>query len=227
MSPGGGPGDPWSRRLGALVAALTILRAILASILPLSGDEAYYWDCSRHLDWTYFDQPPLVIWAMIPFRAVLGETSLAVRAPALVSSALLAAFLPPLMQRLGGTTRHAFHAYLLMHAMPVFLFGGFYASTDNVMITAFVGATWAAVAISQGERRAWWGFGLACGLGFLGKFPVVLVAVPVALGIAAVAAPFVQVVLGEGWGQAAPSMPSWPRSLTHPTNSPTSNGRPR
>jgi 4-amino-4-deoxy-L-arabinose transferase-like glycosyltransferase len=43
------------------------------------------------------------------------------------------------------------------------------------MITAFLGATWAAVALAQGERRAWYGFAVALGLGFLAKFPAVLV----------------------------------------------------
>jgi 4-amino-4-deoxy-L-arabinose transferase-like glycosyltransferase len=43
------------------------------------------------------------------------------------------------------------------------------------MMAGYIGATWAAVAIAQGERRAWWGFGVAVALGFLAKFPAVLV----------------------------------------------------
>jgi 4-amino-4-deoxy-L-arabinose transferase-like glycosyltransferase len=39
---------------------------------------------------------------------------------------------------------------------------------------AYLGATLAALAIAAGERRAWWGLGVAFGLGFLGKFPIVL-----------------------------------------------------
>lgn len=159
-----------------LVLALAVLHGILATILPLSGDESYYWDCSRHLDWAYFDQPGLVIWSIAPFRAILGDTHLAVRAPALVASGLLALFLLGLVRRLGGTTGDAAKVYLLLHAMPIYFLGSFYASTDVAMATAYVGATWAAVALAQGDRRAWWGFGVACGLGFLAKFPVVLVA---------------------------------------------------
>ena len=164
-----------SRGYLLLLLALTVLHAVLAVALPLSGDELYYWDCSRHLDWSYFDQPPLVIWAMIPFRALLGETTLAVRAPALLSSLLVGLFLLPLVRRLGGGPREAAWAYLALHATPLFFVGAFYASTDAAMIAAFTGATWAAVALAHGERRAWWGFGVALGLGFLAKFPVVLV----------------------------------------------------
>lgn len=165
----------WTRRrYGWLLAGALVLHALLAAALPISGDEAYYWDCSRHPEWATFDQPPLVIWAMIPSRVVLGETRLAVRVPALLASLGIGLLLLPLVRRLGGGEREAARAYLLLHATPLFFLGSFYASTDVAMIAAMLGATWAAVAIAQGERRAWWGFGVAMGLGFLAKLPAVL-----------------------------------------------------
>jgi len=167
-----------------LLLVLTVLHVVLAASLPVSGDEAYYWDCSRHPDWSYFDQPALALVSIAPFRALLGETSLAVRAPAVVASLLIGLFLLPLMRRLGGGEREAALAYGLLHGMPLFFIGSFYASTDIVLAAAWVGATWAAVALAQGERRAWWGFGAAVGLGFLAKFPIVLVALALAPALA-------------------------------------------
>ncbi|MGD8441474.1 MAG: glycosyltransferase family 39 protein [Holophagae bacterium] len=157
-----------------VVLATTVLHVVIAVATPVSGDEAYYWDCSRHLDWSYFDQPPLVIWAMVPFRALLGETKLAVRAPAVVASLLIAVGLLGVVRRLGGTAGQAGLAYLLLHGTPLVLLGSSYASTDIAMIAAFTLATWAAMAVADGELRAWWGFGTAIGLGFLAKFPMVL-----------------------------------------------------
>jgi hypothetical protein len=171
-----------------VVLAATLLHVIIAVATPVSGDEAYYWDCSRHLDWTYFDQPPLVIWAMIPFRAILGETSLAVRAPAILASLVIAFVLLPLVRRLGGSYREAGLAYLLLHATPLVFLGSSYASTDIAMIAAYTSATWAAMAVADGDLRGWWGFGLAIGLGFLAKFPMVL-------ALAAIGA---AVIWGEG-----------------------------
>lgn len=158
-----------------MLVAFVVVHAVLAIVLPVSGDEAYYWDCSRHPDWATYDQPPMMMLAPIPFRAVLGETRLAVRGPAILASLLIGAFLLPLVRRLGGGPREAVWAYLLLHATPLFFFGSFYASTDVGMMAGYLGATWAAVAIAQGERRAWWGFGVAVALGFLAKFPAVLV----------------------------------------------------
>lgn len=157
----------------------TALHVVAAVATPLSGDETYYWDCSRHLDWAYFDQPPLVIWAMIPFRALLGETALAVRSPAILASLVMALALLPIVRRLGGGPREAGLAVLLLHGMPLVLLGSAYTSTDVAMVAAYTLATWAAMAVADGERRAWWGFGAAIGLGFLAKFPMVLALAPI------------------------------------------------
>ncbi len=166
----------------------TILHVTLAVWAPVSGDEVYYWDCSRHPDWSTFDQPPLVIWAMIPCRAVLGETSLAIRAPAIIASLFIALALVPMVRRLGGGLRTAGIAYLVLHGTPLVFLGSPYASTDIAMIAFYSWATVAAMAVADGDRRGWWGFGFAIGIGFLAKFPMVL-------ALAAIGA---AVIWGEG-----------------------------
>jgi 4-amino-4-deoxy-L-arabinose transferase-like glycosyltransferase len=112
---------------------------------------------------------------MIPFRAVLGECRVAVRGPAIVASFLVGLMLLPLVRRLGGGVREAVLAYVVLHFTPLMFLGAFYASTDVAMASAFLAATWAAVALAQGEAKGWWGFGAAVGLGFLAKFPIVTV----------------------------------------------------
>ncbi len=157
------------------VGCWTILHIVLAAILQISGDEAYYWDCARHLDWAYYDQPGLMIWPISVFRLILGDVSLAVRGPALVASFVIALMMLGLVRRLGGGYGQAAVAYSLLHLMPIFFLGSFYESTDIGLAAAYIGATWAAVVVAQGDRRGWWGFGLAAGLGFLAKFPIVMV----------------------------------------------------
>jgi len=158
-----------------VVACFAVLHVVLAISLPISGDEAYYWDCSRHPDWSYFDQPGLVIWMMAPFRAVFGETRLAVRAPAILASLLMAVSILGLVRRLGFGPREAAVGYAILHGAPLFFIGSFYASTDVVMTAAYLTATWGAVALAQGERSAWYWTAAAVGLGFLAKYPAVLI----------------------------------------------------
>lgn len=162
-------------RYALLVAALTLAKIVLAIVLPISGDEAEYWDCSRHLDWSYLDHTPLLFWSMIPSRALLGETSLAVRLPSILSGLVIALAIPPLVRRLGGPDNGAERAWLALNAMPIFFVGSFYSWTDSPMLAAFIVATLGAVAVARGETRGWWIFGAAIGIGFLAKITVVLV----------------------------------------------------
>src|SRR5579875_247550 len=61
-----------------IVAAVTIMRGIAAFTVPLTGDEAYYWEWSRHLAFGYTDHPPMVAWTIALF-SFLGTSPGAVR----------------------------------------------------------------------------------------------------------------------------------------------------
>jgi 4-amino-4-deoxy-L-arabinose transferase-like glycosyltransferase len=47
--------------LSAWILAL-VIKTVLAVWLPFSNDEAYYWVWGHHLQWSYFDHPPMVGW---------------------------------------------------------------------------------------------------------------------------------------------------------------------
>jgi 4-amino-4-deoxy-L-arabinose transferase-like glycosyltransferase len=38
------------------------IKCVLAALVPLSNDEAYYWVWGHNLQWSYFDHPPMVGW---------------------------------------------------------------------------------------------------------------------------------------------------------------------
>src|SRR5579872_2714369 len=67
-----------ARLVWFVVLVVTALRAIAAARLPLTGDEAYYWEWSRHLAAGYTDHPPAVAYAIVVF-AWLGRSPFAVR----------------------------------------------------------------------------------------------------------------------------------------------------
>ncbi|MCW5559716.1 MAG: hypothetical protein KIT22_18015, partial [Verrucomicrobiae bacterium] len=47
-----------------MVLAAVRLLAVWMLPLDLAGDEAYYWEWGRHLDWGYFSKPPGIGWLM-------------------------------------------------------------------------------------------------------------------------------------------------------------------
>src|SRR5437016_2885034 len=54
------------------LAFLMAARVAIAAFFPLMPEEAYHWDFSRHLDWSYYDHPPMIAWSIAIGRAVLG-----------------------------------------------------------------------------------------------------------------------------------------------------------
>ncbi|MCF3111476.1 glycosyltransferase family 39 protein [Niabella sp. CC-SYL272] len=49
-----------SRLLAGFMILWFIINSLQAAFLGIDGDEAYYWMLSQHLQWGYFDHPPMV-----------------------------------------------------------------------------------------------------------------------------------------------------------------------
>ncbi len=62
------------------VAAVTVLRFAFAASLPMTGDEAYYWEWSRRLALGYIDHPPAVAYTIAAF-GWLGKSAFVLRLP--------------------------------------------------------------------------------------------------------------------------------------------------
>jgi 4-amino-4-deoxy-L-arabinose transferase-like glycosyltransferase len=49
-------------------------------------DEAYYWLWGQQLDWSYYDQPPLLAWVQALFAKMFGQSLWSLRLPNLFSN---------------------------------------------------------------------------------------------------------------------------------------------
>ncbi len=178
--------------LVVVIAGAVILRLATAGRLPLSGDEAYHWEWSRHLAGAYYDHPGMTAWGIWLATTLLPDAGeLAVRLPAIVSSAvaaLLACGLARDVARSSQDTRDpasidraGLLAAILVSLVPLPAALAVYMSTDAPLVPVCIGFGWAAFAVAQrGRRRAWCGLGLALGLALSTKFLVV----PLVLGAA-------------------------------------------
>lgn len=53
----------YRKKLFILIGILSAIKLILAFVLELGNDEAYYWIYSQYWQWNYFDHPPMVaVW---------------------------------------------------------------------------------------------------------------------------------------------------------------------
>lgn len=165
----GGAGDAARWRTAFWVAWAVVLAAkiVLAAALSPFGDEAWYWQESRHPDWGYSDLPPATAWLIGLGEALCGHGAFAMRAPFL----LLGALLPLVMVRIGRRVfdaRAGWCAGLLTLLLPLLGTLGIFALPDVPLTVA------SAVALDAFERAArerrlrdWILLGIALGLAWL------------------------------------------------------------
>jgi len=163
----------------ALLIAFVGLRIIFAPLLELIPDEAYYWTYSRHLDIGYLDHPPLIAWLIRIGTGLFGQTELGVRLPALVCGLLTIGFLTRLASELHGRDA-GLAAAVLAAGLPFFFAFGAIATPDPPLIAAWaVALLYLKRALIDGRAGAWWGVGIAFGLGLLAKYTMVLLGLSV------------------------------------------------
>jgi len=82
--------DPGRVRLLAGLLGLMILRIWYLLICPMEliPDEAYYWDWSRQLDWSYYSKPPMIAGLIAFSTMLLGTSEFTVRLPATILGTL-------------------------------------------------------------------------------------------------------------------------------------------
>jgi 4-amino-4-deoxy-L-arabinose transferase-like glycosyltransferase len=155
--------------------ALTLIRLLVASMTPLSPDEAYYWVWSRALAPGYLDHPPMVaLWIRVG-TDVLGQGPLGIRLlgplSAAFGSVLLAAAAEDLfpVRRLGVPAAALFNATLLMGV------GAITMTPDTPLLFFWTAALWGLARLLRTGRPVWWlVIGLASGGGLASKYTAAL-----------------------------------------------------
>ncbi|HEY8313922.1 MAG TPA: glycosyltransferase family 39 protein [Candidatus Baltobacteraceae bacterium] len=146
------------RWLWAAVVLITLLRAVASARIPLTGDEAYYWEWSRHLSFGYVDHPPAVAYAIGLF-AWLGRNPFAVRFPFVACGAIAALAVAGAATRLAGDRRAGAIAAVALTLTPM-LFIAFGSATPDGPYLAFWALALYCVVRAFDERSPGW-FALA------------------------------------------------------------------
>src|ERR1051326_5807792 len=81
-----------NRSAAPFILFFTVIHTGLAFKFPLAADETYYWEWSRHLDWGYYDQGPMIAWWIKAFCLIFGNTVLGIRSGIIVASAITLVF---------------------------------------------------------------------------------------------------------------------------------------
>ncbi|HUK17040.1 MAG TPA: glycosyltransferase family 39 protein [Bryobacteraceae bacterium] len=189
-SPGSAAGrDRWLAT-GAGLLVLSIAAAKLAVHLYAGRhygyfvDELYYLACSRHLDWGYVDQPPLIAAITWLTRVLLGDSLPAIRFfPAVAGAAKV--LLTALIARELGGGRFA----QALAALAVLVAPGFLAIDALLTMNAFEALLWTACAyvvvriLKTGNQRLWIWFGILAGMGLENKHSMLIFGAALTVGL--------------------------------------------
>lgn len=161
--------DSITRWLWAVLIGITLWRLWAAWALPVTRDEAYYFDWARSLSWGYFDHPPGV--ALLGIGTLLAPASVpAGRLGTLLAATLTLLVLIRLYRSCGLRGGELLVALVIACATLPGLVSGFLATPDTALGLAWAISLHEGLAALRGERRRWLGAGIAAGLGLLGKY---------------------------------------------------------
>jgi 4-amino-4-deoxy-L-arabinose transferase-like glycosyltransferase len=162
-----------------VIVCISLWRLALAASLPVTQDEAYYFDWARTLAWGYFDHPPGV--ALLGLGTTIAPGSvLAARFAGWLAATLTLLVLWRLFDQCGlhdpkdrpGSLTLA----LVLTAASVSGFAsGVVITPDTALALCWVLALHEGLAALSGRRWRWITTGLAVGLGLLSKYSLLVI----------------------------------------------------
>ena len=195
------------KRAVAIVAIGAAVRLLMAVLIPIVPDEAYYWEWSRHPAAGYYDHPPAIALLVRAGTLLAGDSSLGVRLGSIITG-FGGAVLAVLLARDLGGVRAARRAAVFLTVLPLAGIGLVLATPDVPLLATEALALWAvnrgitrSIGITpngegsaegrgvfdQDEIVMWIIAGLATGAAMASKYTAVLI--PVAIAIACAASP--------------------------------------
>ena len=153
-----------------LFATLAV-KLLLAWLVPLSGDEAYFVLWANHLDFGYYDHPPMVGW-FLHLMLYLGQAEVILRLPSILTSILIGIGIYRLLKPL-DENRAALIAILFL-VSPINILNVLVTTDTPLILFAFFSMAALFKALQQ-NKLGWYALsGVFFGLAFLSKYFAVL-----------------------------------------------------
>jgi 4-amino-4-deoxy-L-arabinose transferase-like glycosyltransferase len=169
-----------------IIAVLLAWRIVMAAVLPLSADEAYYLLWSHHLQAGYFDHPPAIAFLIRAGTILFGDTPLGVRAIGLPLSLLATWFVWRTAGLLLKDAGRAAWAAVLFNLTLMANVEMLVATPDMPSIVTVAAFLWAIAKVQTTDDGSWWlAVGAAAGLSLLSKYSMLFVGLGTAVWLLA------------------------------------------
>ncbi len=152
-----------------------VLHTIVAFIPPLNGDEATFWEWSRHLAFGYYAHPPMTAWLVALMTNLLGIFKYTVRLSAILLHLGTIALVYRLALDIFRSKQPALFSALLYAVLPISTVLGTAMTTDAALIFFFTAAVYCSKrAVIDDQKKYWYWVGVTGGAMLLSKFMAVL-----------------------------------------------------
>lgn len=157
-----------------LIIIATLARCWLASVIELGNDEVYYWTYSQHLQWNYFDHPPMValLIRLGTFNQYLENFELFIRLGSIISSAFSTWFIYKTVETIHSERAGFFAAVLYTSSLYSSILCGVFILPDSPQIFFWTASLYLLAKLLNGkdEKTSWWILlGITTGLAMMSK----------------------------------------------------------
>ncbi|KOR33508.1 hypothetical protein TI05_00530 [Achromatium sp. WMS3] len=153
------------------------LSLVNIALLPLGLDEAYYWYWAKHPDLSYFDHPPLLAWIIWLGTNLGNDHEFFVRIGGFIFLWVGLGFSFATSRLLFPRAPKTFSwEYLFVLNLTIIVPGVSIIQTPDTPLLAcwMLALYFGASVVMHQQKYAWYGLGLAIGLGLLSKYTMVL-----------------------------------------------------
>ncbi len=176
----------YERTVVVVIAAMMLIRLIVASYMPLATDEVLYWRYSEHLAPGYLDHP-----AMNPFlirlgTTLFGDTPFGIRLFAVLIAAPASWAVWRGAALLSKSERTGALAALFFNLTLTLSMGSLLATSDASVVATSAFVLYFLARVSDDNRGVWWlALGAAIGVGMWAKYTTAFAALGILLWLIA------------------------------------------
>lgn len=157
------------------LGATLVVKLLLAGLLPVLGDEAYFFVWGEHPALGYYEHPPVIGW-ILGLLLTLGDHPALLRLPSVVLSAAVALGMVALLRE-RGEEDGAYLAALLYLLTPINVLGVLILTDTPLILFSFLATAALARGVDRDDLRWYGAAGVFLGLAFLSKYLAVLLGI--------------------------------------------------
>lgn len=162
------------------ITFVAVLRLLIAPHVGLGVDEAHYVLYGMHLDWSYFDHPPLVGWTQYVFTSIFGLDEFGARVSAVLIGFITSLFLYRLLYQIDENANKTFIAVVALYASFIFNALFLMLLPDTLLFLLIIPIIFSVIKVQQdNSAKNWFILGLLLGLAGLSKYTAVLFVFPI------------------------------------------------